>query len=162
MKEVIRFRDIFNETVGYAMSILEKFSDTFRRDFGEGGIHRNNLPYNIRNMGIDLRIETYVHGKELVWSYVFDAKGDFNEVVAIITGSMDDPSLSSIIQGGEGFPADGDTTHPNHKDSIVNYTGVYPIKPPFNDYHGTFHIPAVFGMDEFPPEEDIRGVQQSD
>jgi len=162
MADKISFLDVFNETVRYSMSILEKFSDTFSRDFGDGNIGHNHLPYDVRNMGIEPRIETYVHGKELVWSYVFDANGDFDEVVAIITGTMQDPSLSSIIKGSEGFPSNGDTTHPNHPESIINYSGVYPIKPPFDDYHGTYNIPDVFGMDEFPPEEDIKGVQKSE
>jgi len=130
----------------------EKFSGTFTaRDFGDAMPKMVDMPDDI-DYG---RVESYAHDKNMVMSYIFDedgtlthtAQGTFDNILQAIT-PVEPDKLATAMK-----------SHPSDPTSFFEYSGVEPIKPPINNYHGTYHIPQEFNMKTFNPYGSFSGVR---
>jgi len=127
-------------------SINEKFTGKFMpRDFGDGKINIVSIPDDIGDYSM---IETYVHNKDSIWSFVFD---DNNDLIAFITGDANNPANGHVLMKDKLEGYNYMRQHPSDPTAMSQYSGVEPIKPPFKNYNGTYHIPKEFNMKKFAP-----------
>ena len=138
-------------------NIYEKWDSTFRdRDFGDGIANIVELPEGILQDGS--RIETYVHGKGTVHTFVFDSK---NVPTHFITGTLENPIEDITYADSFDNITRIKYVHPTNEKSPANYSGVEPIKPPFKGYNGPYHIPSEFNMKDFNTPGSVKGVRSS-
>jgi len=135
--------------------INEKFTGSFSdRDFGDAVPKMVDMPDDI-DYG---RVESYVHDKNMVMSYIFDEDGTLTHTAQ---GTLDD-IFKTITPVTPETLAITMKSHPSDPTSFFEYSGVEPIKPPINNYHGTYNIPKEFNMKTFNPYGSFSGIRTSD
>lgn len=140
-------------------SMNEKFTGNFNpRDFGDAIPNLVPVP---KEIGEYSRIESYAHNKDSIWHFVFNDKG---ELIAFMTGSFAEPVNSKTIVTAKENPMITQymKQYPSEPTAFSDFSGVEPIKPPFKDYKGTFHIPKEFNMKKFNPYGSFSGMRTPD
>lgn len=137
----------------YALN--EKFTGHFDpRDFGDAIPNMCDVPEEI---GEYSRIESYAHNKDSLWHFAFDDEG---MIKAFFTGTFSDPvNIKSLMLVNKMNLPMVMKQHPSDPTAFAEYSGVEPIKPPFKNYSGTYHIPKEFKMSKFNPYGSFSGIR---
>ena len=143
----MRFKEIYE--------MDEEFSGTFtKRDFGSAVPKMVDMPDGIEYS----RVETYVHDKNATHTYIYDKDGVLSHFAI---GSLDNIFKHVTPVTAETL-AQTMKAHPSDPTSFFEYSGLEPIKPPINNYTGTYHIPKEFNMTKFNPYGSFSGIRTDD
>ena len=144
----MKFKDLYE--------LNEKFThkDFTPRDFGDATPTIVPLPDGIEDVG---RIETYAHSKNVVHSFIYDSNGD---ATYFISGDFNNPAKTVEPLDNEQKQRMARTQHPSDPTAYSDYSGVEPLKPPFQGYDGPYHIPKEFNMKDFNPYGSFKGVRR--
>jgi len=138
-------------------SINEKWDPNFSdRDFGTAIATIVPLPDGILKDGS--RMETYVHDKDTLYTFVFNANNDISH---FMLGTLDNPMGDDVYPVVNNRKEMAIKSHPDYEKSHSNYSGVEPIKPPFKGYNGPYNIPKRFNMTDFNEPGSFAGIRTS-
>jgi hypothetical protein len=143
----MRFKELYN--------MDEKFTGNFfDRDFGDATPTIVELPSDIEYS----RIETYVHDKDTIHTYIYDKEGKLSYFAI---GDLDNilQSIQKITDNNRDATL---KAHPSNLSSFFEYSGVEPIKPPIQGYDGPYNIPSEFNMSKFNDYGSFSGVRTDD